>query len=177
MNPGADQVPASAQAAAREPWWRRRIVGPIVEQLRQGITPRRIAFTLAAGSVIGIFPILGATTLLCALLAFVLRLNQPVIQLVNYLIYPLQIALLFPFYRAGEVLFGADPVPLLSIGELNARFWTAPGQFLIDYGMVALYGVAVWSLVAIPATAVLFFLLDLPLKALARRTQTGAGAG
>ena len=154
-------------------WWQRRVVAPIVAQLRQGITPPQIALTLAPGSVIGILPILGVTTLLCALFALVLRLNQPVIQVVNYLIYPVQIALLFPFYRAGEKLFGADPVPLLSITELNARFWAAPGQFFVDYGMVALYGVAVWALLAPLLAGALYVMLRPPLAALARRSGGG----
>ena len=41
-----------------------------------------------------------------------LRLNQPLIQAVNFLAYPLQLALLIPFLRAGEWLFGAPHTPL-----------------------------------------------------------------
>ncbi|MFP5305375.1 MAG: DUF2062 domain-containing protein, partial [Gammaproteobacteria bacterium] len=72
-------------------FWQRRVVAPIVAQLRQGITPEKIALTLALGAVLGIFPILGSTTLLCAVAGVWLRLNQPVIQIVNYFMYPLQI--------------------------------------------------------------------------------------
>src|SRR5256885_328582 len=69
----------------------RRIIAPILAQLRQGITPEKIALTLALGAALGIFPILGASTLLCAIAGIWLRLNQPVIQLTNYLVYPLQL--------------------------------------------------------------------------------------
>lgn len=155
--------------APRESWWRRRVVGPILAQLRQGITPQLIALTIAAGLVIGIFPILGATTLLCAVFALALRLNQPIIQLVNYLVYPLQILLLFPFYRAGERLFGQPPVPLLSVVELSQRFWADPTQFFVDYGLVALYGVVVWILLAPLLVGALYLVLRLPLQAMARR--------
>lgn len=156
-------------AAATEPesWWRRRIVAPIVAQLSQGITPQQIAFTLAAGSVIGIFPVLGTTTLLCGLFGLALRLNQPIIQLVNYLVYPVQIALLFPFYRAGEWLFGLTPVPLLSITELAQRFAADPVQFFADYGLVALCAAAVWLLLAPLLTGALYVVLRGPLQALA----------
>lgn len=158
--------------AAPPGWWRRRILEPVIRQLKQGTTPRMIAISIAAGAVLGIFPILGSTTLLCAVIAAVFRLNQPVIQVINYLIYPVQIALLFGFYRAGEKLFRQDPVPLLSITELNARFWAAPGQFFIDYGTVALYGVAVWALLAPLLFALLYLLLKPPLTHLARRVRT-----
>jgi uncharacterized protein (DUF2062 family) len=142
-------------------WWQRRVVAPIVAQLRQGITPRQIALTLALGSVLGIFPILGATTLLCAIAGVWLRLNQPIIQLVNYLVYPVQVLLLIPFYRAGERLFGAEPVPIVNVPDLIARFGAGPWQFMIDYGRVGLYGIVVWGLVA-PLLAALGYRLLKP---------------
>jgi uncharacterized protein (DUF2062 family) len=141
----------------RPTWWQRRVVAPIVAQLKQGITPRQVALTLSLGGVLGIFPILGATTVLCAIAAVWLRLNQPLIQLVNYLVYPLQLLLLIPFYRAGERLFGAEPVPIVNVPELVARFGEGPWQFILDYGKVGLYGIAVWALVA-PALGALAYL-------------------
>ena len=36
-------------------WARRRILAPILAQLRQGISPEKIALTLALGGVIGSF--------------------------------------------------------------------------------------------------------------------------
>jgi len=143
--------------AAPPSWWQRRVVAPIVAQLRQGIAPRQVALALALGGVLGIFPILGATTLLCAVAGIWLRLNQPLIQLVNYLVYPLQLLLLIPFYRAGERLFGAEPVPIVNVPELAARFGEGPWQFILDYGKVGLYGIVVWALVA-PALAALAYL-------------------
>lgn len=141
----------------QESWFRRRILAPIAQQLKQGITPEKIALTLALGFTVGIFPIIGATTLLCALVGIALRLNQPVIQLVNYLAYPVQIALLIPYYRAGETLFGQPHLPIFSVTELVARFQAGPLQFLVDYGMVGLYGVVVWALTAPLLIALLFF--------------------
>ncbi|MGH8442363.1 MAG: DUF2062 domain-containing protein [Nevskiaceae bacterium] len=140
-------------------WWQRRVVAPIVAQLKQGITPEKIALTLALGGVIGIFPILGATTVLCAVVGIWLRLNQPIIQLVNYLVYPVQIVLLIPFYRAGERLFGAEPVPIADVASLVTRFSEGPWQFVLDYGLVGLYGITVWALVAPPMAAIAYFAL------------------
>lgn len=148
-------------------WWQRRVVAPIVAQLKQGITPQKIALTLALGGVIGIFPILGATTLLCGIVGVWLRLNQPIIQLVNYLVYPVQIVLLIPFYRAGERLFGAEPVPIVNVPDLIARFGAGPWQFLLDYGLVGLYGIAVWCLVAPVLVALAYGLLKPVLERIA----------
>lgn len=152
-------------------FWQRRIVGPIVGQLKQGITPSRIALTVALGIVLGIFPILGSTTLLCALAGLWLRLNQPVIQLVNYFVYPLQIALLLPFYRAGETLFRQPHVPIFSVTDLMQRFQASPTQFLIDYGMVGVYGIVVWCLVAPLLIAAIYFSTRPVLRRLARSSK------
>ena len=157
-------------------WWQRRVVAPILAQLRQGITPQKVALTLALGAVLGIFPILGATTLLCAVAGVWLRLNQPIIQLVNYLVYPVQILLLIPFYRAGERLFGATPVPIVNVPELIGRFGADPLKFVVDYGLVGLYGITVWALVA-PLLAGLGYLLLQPvLERLAKLRSSAAAA-
>lgn len=155
-------------------FWQRRVVAPILAQLRQGITPHKIALTIALGGVLGIFPILGACTVLCAGVAFWMRLNQPIIQLVNYLVYPLQIVLLIPFYRAGEWLYGATPVPIVDVADLLKRFGAGPWQFILDYGLVALYGITVWLLIA-PVLALIIYLVLKPiLVSLAKRVAARA---
>jgi hypothetical protein len=163
--PGLREPPPPAPTT----WWQRRVMAPIVAQLKQGITPGKVALTLALGGVLGIFPILGASTPLCAIAGVWLRLNQPLIQLVNYLAYPVQLALLIPFYRAGERLFGAEPVPIVDVPGLIARFGDGPWQFILDYGLVGLYGIAVWCLVAPPLAALGYALLKPMLAALAPR--------
>jgi uncharacterized protein (DUF2062 family) len=147
--------------------WRRRVVDPLMGQLKQGITPEKLALSLALGLVLGCFPILGAATVLCTVAGLVLGLNQPVIQAVNQLVYPLQLALLLPQYRAGEWLFQTPSVPL-SIPMLYERFAADWRQFLQDYGLLALQGVAVWCLAAPLVAAAVYFLCCRPLRVLAR---------
>ena len=95
---------------------KRRLIDPIVELLRQGVTPEKLAMSLAFGLGIGIFPVLGVSTILCTLVAIVLRLNLPAIQLVNYLAAPIQLALIIPFVRVGEHVLNLAPQPL-SVSE------------------------------------------------------------
>jgi uncharacterized protein (DUF2062 family) len=99
-----------------ESFIRRRLVNPILELLRQGVTPEKIALSLAFGVGVGIFPVLGVSTILCTIIAIALRLNLPAIQLVNYLVAPVQLVLIIPFVRVGETLLGLAPQPL-SISE------------------------------------------------------------
>ncbi|MDA1082224.1 MAG: DUF2062 domain-containing protein [Gemmatimonadetes bacterium] len=161
--------------APNQSFWSRRIVAPIVRQLRQGVTPEKIALTVALGLVIGVFPILGATTILCGVAAAALGLNQPIIQLVNYFVYPAQLVALIPFYRAGESLFNRPHMPL-SIQLLTERFKAGAGQFFADFGVVAVQGVAVWCLVAPVLAFAVYYLTRPPLRLLAHRMGRGHAA-
>jgi uncharacterized protein (DUF2062 family) len=102
----------AARIEKRPGFVRRRLVDPILELLRQGVTPEKLALSLAFGLGVGIFPVLGVSTILCTVLAIGLRLNLPAIQLVNYLASPLQLALIIPFVRVGEHVLGVAPQPL-----------------------------------------------------------------
>lgn len=148
-------------------FWRERVLGLVLAQLTQGVTPQKIALTIALGLTLGIFPILGSTTLLCAVVAFWLKLNQPVIQLVNWLAYPLQFALLLPFFRMGEWLLRAPRISF-SIPELLRKFQEAPGNFMREFGMTGVHGIIAWLLIAPFLTALIYFLLLPPLKKLAQ---------
>lgn len=144
---------------------RRRVVDPILRVLRQGISPEKVGLGLACGVVIGVFPVIGVTTIICTISAIIFRLNLPTIQLVNYLVYPLQLALLIPFFHFGDWLFGAESLPY-SAAELVALFtsdfWGAVHQ-LWD---TTLRAVAAWFLVCLPAVAILYFALTPLLKRL-----------
>ena len=125
----------------------RRIGRPILDLLRQGVTPEKIALSVALGATLGVFPALGWSTALCAIAAIVLRLNLPAIQVVNYFVYPAQIALLVPFFRWGERLFRAPHFPL-SVSQIYALFhagawmaikllWTTIWHAMVVWGMMA----------------------------------------
>src|SRR5215472_7734567 len=92
----------------------------VLALLSQGITPHKIALTLVLGVLFGVIPLIGTSTTLCALAALALGLNLPLIQLVNYLVYPLQILLLIPFVQAGQWLFRQPPLPF-TLTDINAK--------------------------------------------------------
>src|ERR1039457_853061 len=60
-----------------------RIIQPVLNLLRQGMTPEKVALTIALGVTLGVTPIFGLASILCFLAAILLRLNGPAIQLVN----------------------------------------------------------------------------------------------
>jgi len=149
-------------------WFRRRVRGPLEAQLRQGLSPEGLAWSVAVGLALGIFPVLGTTTILCLLAGQLFRLNQPTLQLANYLAYPLQLVLILPFIRRGERLFGG-PLLRLSLPDLLAAFKAAPMATLAEHWTRTWHACAVWALLA-PATAALLSLSLRPLLAsVARR--------
>jgi uncharacterized protein (DUF2062 family) len=153
----------------KDGFFRRRIARPIVELLRQGVTPEKMALSLALGVALGVFPVLGMTTALCAIAALILRLNLPAIQIVNYFVYPLQIALLIPFFRMGEKLFGAPHLPL-SVSQIlamvHAGFWDTT-RFLWT---TIWHAAAAWCLIAPLFVGLAYVVLALLLRRVVRRT-------
>ncbi|MBI3884961.1 MAG: DUF2062 domain-containing protein [Opitutae bacterium] len=132
-------------AAPRLSFWRRRLVSPLRAQLTQGVTPHRLALTIGLGLVCGLFPFLGFTTLLCFLAALLLRLNQPVIHLVNQLLWPVQLALIPLYLRAGAWLFRAESAPF-DPSVAAQLFWHSPAQFWARFGLMGLHALTAWLL-------------------------------
>ena len=154
---------------------RRRLVQPILDLLRQGVTPEKIALSVALGIALGVFPVIGMTTILCALAALVLRLNLPAIQIVNYFVYPLQIALLLPFYRAGQWLFGA-PHAQLSLAQIRALADAGMEAAISTLWVTIWHGAVVWCLLA-PVFIAGAYLFLVPLFRWTLRRQAGTTPG
>ena len=149
------------------------MVALIVTQFTQGVTVQKMALTIALGMALGLFPILGSTTVLCAIIALWFRLNQPVIQVVNYLMYPLQIILIVVFVRIGEWIMRAPPVSF-SIPEMLRKFHESPVKFMHEFGMTGLHAIIAWLLIAPLLVTVLYWALRPSLKKLAQMTAKKA---
>ena len=157
----------------------RRLVRPILDLLTQGITPEKIALSIAFGLVLGMFPALGWSTLLCLVLALWLKLNVPAMQLVNYLSYPLQLALLVPFLRAGEFLFRA-PRLAISLPQILAMVKANVWHAITSLWAATMHAIVAWALVAPVAVWVIYKILAPILKRLllvsgSARQQSDAG--
>jgi len=57
----------SERADTIDPWWKRWFINPVLKQLTQGISAEKLAWTVAIGCALGIFPIMGTTSLVCFL--------------------------------------------------------------------------------------------------------------
>lgn len=154
-------------------WLRRKIVNPVLDLLRQGITPEKIALSVALGLTLGVTPILGSTTLLCLFAASLLRLNLPAIQLVNYCVSPLQFLLLVPFIRVGEWIVAAPPVRITLgeiVGLIRADVWNA----IATLWTATLHALVAWFMLGSLASLAIYALLTPALRRLSQSLQVGS---
>ena len=122
------------------------ILHPLLRQLRGGVTPRRLAWSLALGIVIGINPSVGITTLLVVALAWVFGLNQIASQVGTHVVTPLHLLLFIPFINLGVHLFHTRRLPLdrRQLEHLSHHPW-----FLVrEIWQWEWHALVVWGLVA-----------------------------
>lgn len=137
---------------------KQKICDPMLSLLMQGITPEKLALSVALGFIIGIIPFMGVSTAICALMAIMFDLNVVSIQIINYVAYPLQIVLYIPFIKAGEMMLGssASSLTISAIRDLfNEGFLSAVN--VLWYAN--LQGILVWLIITAPVTIMLYYLL------------------
>jgi uncharacterized protein (DUF2062 family) len=142
--------------------------------LRQGISPRRLALTLALGFAIGCIPVVGIPTVVCAALALALRLNLPAIQAANYAVMPLQLALILPFIRLGGWLVSSSHYQAVQAGQAGALLHATPLRLITQMGSLAGQALLAWVILAVPAVLLLTFTLTLLLRRIPALAATEA---
>jgi uncharacterized protein (DUF2062 family) len=127
----------------------------------QGISPRRLALTLALGFAVGCLPVVGIPTIVCAALALAFGLNLPAIQAANYMVMPLQLVLIVPFVRLGGRLFRFAPRPAF---DARALLHTPPLALLAQMGGLTGQALLAWLVIAVPAVALMTVALTVLLR-------------
>ena len=116
----------------------------------QGLSGDSIAILFAVGVVLGTFPVYGCPTGLCLLAALVFRLNVHVLQLVNQLASPVQLALLIPFTRLGGRILGSHSA--------------ASSSTLLRFRNLTLQAIVGWLCVSVPLGLLLYVVLSRVLR-------------
>ncbi len=134
--------------------------------LKQGMTPERLALSVSLGFVFGLIPVVGVTTLICLLIALAFRLNVAAIQLINYLVYPLQLLLIIPLINLGSNILNVNPIPY-SISELvdlvKNDFFLALKQLWLAH----LMGLFAWLIIVVPIGVIIFISLRVVFRKMA----------
>lgn len=135
--------------------YREKVYIPLMNFLRQGITPEKLALAVTIGTLVGLSPLLGLTTIICGLLAWLLRLNWPATLLMCWVVAPLQLLLMPPFIEAGEYLFtGRSVFSMQTLTRFGDQSWWIS---LSEIGYFYLRGGLVWFVLAIPVGVALYY--------------------
>jgi len=122
-----------------------------------GLTPYQLALTVSLGVTFGLFPFIGVTSILCFVFAFIFRLNVVVIQLVNWIVAPLQILMLVPFYQLGQFVntFFTDTKikTIEKVAALKESFFDSVFN-IINSQLSAIIG---WAFICIPFALTVHF--------------------
>jgi len=140
--------------------------------LRQGISPQRLALTLALGFAIGCIPVLGVTSALCVVVALGLRLNFPVIQAANWAAAPLQLVLIVPFVRLGGKMFAFSSGRAI---EISSLLHTSPLALISHLGSMVGQALLAWLLISIPVVALMTAMLTTLLRRVPAFAQAESG--
>ncbi len=154
--------------APRPGFWRRRVRDPLLRLLTQGATPEKLASGFAWGVVCSLFPFLGFTTALNAAVALWRKLNQPLLQAINYALTPLHLAMILVYVRVGESIWGAHD-QRFSVAEMLRSFAELSlGDFLRRFGMAGVHAFTAWALTAPLLFTLVYFAARPALRRLAR---------
>jgi uncharacterized protein (DUF2062 family) len=135
--------------------------------MRGGVTPRRLAWSLALGIVLGINPSVGITTMLVVLVAWAFGLDQVASQVGVHAASPLHLLLFIPFMQLGVYLFHTRRLPLTrrQIEHLSHH----PVRLFHAIWQWEWHALIVWGIVAAVAAPLLAMYLRRSLVLLMRR--------
>ena len=147
--------------------------------LRQGVSPRRLAITLALGFALGCIPLVGLPTAVCAIVAILFRLNQPAIQAANYAAMPFQLLLVWPFVRLGRWLAPSVSHPSMDLSVLTHSPMSLlnhpPDEVMAQVTILCGQALLAWALIAIPMVLLLTPTLTVVLRRIPALAAAKAG--
>jgi len=114
-----------------------------------GLSPEKIAFSITIGVLSGIFPVIGLTTILSLILTFLFRQNLFVVQSVQWIMALFQVLLIIPFIQFGAFLLNRQIINI-NIEQIKAAFELGMVEGLKTIGVLHLYGIFAWSIIAVP---------------------------
>jgi uncharacterized protein (DUF2062 family) len=149
----------TSDAPPRPSFWQRRLGDPVRALLTQGVTPDKLAATFAAGTAASLFPFLGFTTTLNIAIGLWFRMNQPLLQIINYLLTPLHLLMILVYVRLGEWIWVSDDEHFSVTDMLRSFHELSFMDFLRKFGWAGIHAFTAWALTAPILVAVIYFSL------------------
>lgn len=112
------------------------------------VSPHNWAISVSFGVAAGLFPIIGPVGILSLLVIWLFRMHLPLVMLLVYGLYPLQLALMVPFGMVGKWMLPSQNTAYFenssSLSWLNA---------VGDWAMAAFVG---WLLLMLPLSLICY---------------------
>lgn len=144
--------------------WARGKLDPLLVILKKGAEPKQLALSSALGITLGIFPICGTTVILCGVAAALLgsSIHTPTLMLANFVAMPIELSLVVPFLRLGEIISGgahfalsSDALRMVITGQASRDVLLGVLHVLIGWAVTAPFILVVLYVVFIPCFKVL----------------------
>ena len=167
------QVGVQASVLIPQPireWLRCHVLRPLLRVLRGGVTPKRLAWSLALGMVVGINPSVGLATLLVVIVASAFGLSKLASLIGVHVVTPLHLLLFIPFIQIGVYLFHTRKLPMdrKQIEHLSHH----PLRLFHTIWQWEWHALIVWGIVATVLMPVLAMVLRRALVVFLRRSRT-----
>jgi uncharacterized protein (DUF2062 family) len=124
--------------------------------LISGMTPHQLSLALTMGIIFGVIPFPGTNTIILTVIALSFNLNMVIVQLTNYVVYPLQLILYLPFIRLGKYIGNRPSISPHQVMDIMKANWLSGIEKLWD---IQLWAIISWALVSIPVSYLLYRLL------------------
>lgn len=151
-------VQAAAPTVPRT-FWQRRLGDPVRALLTQGVTPDKLSATFAVGTAASLFPFLGFTTTFNILLGLWFRMNQPLLQVINYLLTPLHLVMILVYVRVGEWIWFAHDEHFSVADMLRSFHELSVEDFLRRFAWAGVHAFTAWALSVPLIIGVLYYAL------------------
>jgi uncharacterized protein (DUF2062 family) len=137
--------------------------------LTHGVTPDKVSATIAVGTACSLLPFIGFTTMLNLGVGLWLRMNQPILQAINYLITPLHLVMIVVYVRIGERIWGVTDEAFSVSAVVKTFREVSFSEFLARFGWAGVHAFTAWIL-SVPLIIVcIYYPLRPVLRTTARR--------
>lgn len=128
-----------------------------------------MALSGAVGLAVGVFPVLGVTTVVGLIFGFLFRLNHIALQVVNYGAQGLQILMIPVYMRFGDLMFGVEPLSFVP-AEMKHDLLKDPKLFWFKFSGSMGRGVVLW-LLTLPVLIAFSYICFLPIFKALRKSH------
>lgn len=119
--------------------------------------------SIIVSGLLSTIPILGVTTFMITTVSLKQKLNLPIMILLSYLLWPVQILLIIPFIRVGEFIFSV-PQNHHAVDEIIRSFQSSFFHTLSQLSFELLCGLGGWFFTAVPLAVGIYCMSLLILK-------------